>query len=171
MAGLTLSRGDKEGAITIMPIRGLFYPNAELTWEIAGAQVGVDEITCQPIYEEGVTESASLWLEMNVPITPLNAEPWDEDFSSEWLRLNLSGRFLTPQGRPTTWPRTLIAQKKCSLNYAINSTQRMVVDAYPFPVATDGLRLTQRALGDGIRVQARVKAKYLLQDSYTKAGQ
>jgi hypothetical protein len=150
---------------------GIWYPNSELLWTLPGEVVGQDELTCRPIYGEATEHKAFLWLEMNVPVTPLNAEPWDEDFSSEWLRINLSGRFLTAHGRPAKWPVSLNSAKIVTVRYLVNSSQVLEAEAYVFPVATLGLRRPQMRHGDGIRVQARVKPKYLALNSYNKVGQ
>lgn len=147
---------------------GRWYPNSTLLWDIPGPYLGQDK-NCRPMYGEGTVETAQLWLEMNVSITPLNAEPWDDDNSSEFMRLNLSGRFLTPLGHPARWPESLNLQKVARLNYAFSTTLQIVeAPCYIFPVGTLGLRRPQRRHGDGIRIQARVKPKFLAQASYVK---
>lgn len=141
-----------------------FVQNAEIEWTLPGPQVldvlgnpVFDELTCEPVYESETTQTAALWLEININQTPLNAEVWDEDGSSEYLRINLIGRFVGSSPKERLWPQGLNPQDVVTLKYWMNQSHTFEVPAYVYPRGTTALRRPTRRLGDAIRVQARVQ--------------
>jgi hypothetical protein len=106
---------------------------------------------------------------MNVPSTPLNAEVFDDDNSSEYLRLNLSGHFTGIPGQ-NKWPVALLAGQLVTLEYQLNSRQALRSSAYVYPMGTVGLSHPLRQHGDAIRIAARIKPKYFPVLGFTKSG-
>jgi hypothetical protein len=153
-----------------MPIGLRPQPNALIKWTIEGAPTGdTDPITGLPICLPGIDYESDLFLEMNVPSTPLNAEVFDGDNSSEFLRLNLSGHFTGIPGQ-NKWPPELIAGQLVELEYQHNSSQALRAEAYVYTMGTIGLHRPLRQHGDAIRIAARIKPKYFPFIGFNKSG-